>query len=287
MSEPAFPPAMSCDCHTHVIGPKARYPLVSPRAYTPMDAPTAALEAMLASVGVERVVLVQTSIFGTDNSCMLDAVAALGERARAVAVPPADADGASLDQMDRAGVRGVRVNLWTLGLDDPEEARRQLGVAVSQCARNGWHLQLFAAPATIVALEADLAALPVPVVFDHFGLISPASEGTPAEGVIVRLLGSGQAWIKLSGTYRLSPPEHSPQMAALAQRLHAANPERTVWGSDWPHAPAHPGGVAKDDRELPYRDVEDAALLGTIREWFDEPAQRAILSDNPARLYGF
>ncbi len=288
MLDAVFPPPSSCDCHAHVIGPKSRYGLASPRAYTPVDAPVEALQAMLERVGIERIVLVQTSIFGTDNSCMLDAMKALGERARGVAVPGEAAEGSALDAMHQAGVRGIRVNLASLGMDDPDEARRRLTVTARQCARNGWHLQLFTSSATIAALAGDLAALPVPVVLDHFGLLSPAEEDSPAERAILSLLEDGTSWIKISGTYRLDPPDLDARLAALARRLHRANPERIVWGSDWPHTPAHPGTAAADDTELPYRELDDGRLLGTVRQWFAEPRQwQEILVDNPARLYGF
>lgn len=287
MPEAVFPPPLSCDCHTHVIGPKSRYPLASPRAYTPVDAPVEALEAMLRRLRIDRVVLVQTSIFGTDNSCMLDGLARLGDRCRGVAVPAGTATGSELDTMHRAGVRGVRSNLATRGTNDPAEARRHLRMAADQCMRNGWHLQLFTSADLILRLADDLAALPVPVVIDHFGLLSPATPDTPAERAILRLLESGKGWVKISGTYRLDPPEPGPAMADLARRLYRANPENIVWGSDWPHTPAHSGAAAADV-EQPYRELDDTALLDTVRQWFAEPHQwRQILVDNPARLYDF
>lgn len=288
MSEVPFPPRFSCDCHAHVVGPKSRYPLTSPRAYTPMDAPLEALEAMLARLGLERIVLVQTSVFGTDNTCMLDAMERLGGRARAVAVVADDVPGSELDRLNRAGVRGLRVNLATLGMNDPAGARRRLEKAGQLCARNGWHVQLFTSASTIAALSGDLAALPVPVVIDHFGLLSPAEEGSAAERVIMGLLEGGKGWVKISGTYRLSPPDLGPAMAALARRLHTANPGSIIWGSDWPHTPPHPAGAMADHVEMPYRDLDTAALLNTIRQWFDEPRRwQEILVENPARLYSF
>lgn len=288
MPDASFPPPLACDCHTHVIGPKGDYPLAGERPYTPGDATLGELEAMLAGIGVSRVVIVQPSIYGADNRCTLDATVKLGDRARAVVVPAETADGASLDAMHRAGARGVRINLASIGLRDPAEARRRIAVAVGQCERNGWHLQLFTEPATIEALAADLKGLPVPVVVDHFGLLSPAERGTAGERVLCDLLSSGKAWVKLSGTDRLKPEGLEAETADLARRLFAANPQQAVWGSDWPHTPAHPGGSLPIEAELPNRAMDDGALVGLVARWFaDETEQRAVLVDNPARLYDF
>lgn len=288
MMQDAFPPAGTTDCHTHVAGMAARYPMVSPRAYTPMEASPADMRAMMDRVGSDRIVLVQMSVFGTDNACMLDAMEILGPCSRGVVQLAADAGGTLLDDLHAKGVRGIRVNLNTTGRNDPEIARAGLRAAAAQCARNGWHLQLFTTSAVIEALGADLAALPVPVVFDHFGLLSPVTRGAAAERTIIDLLARGQGWVKISGTYRLTPSDAAPEIAALARDLYAANPERIVWGSDWPHSPHHSGTAVADPAPAPYRDLDPAALLDLVRQWFDEPRDRqAILVDNPARLYDF
>ncbi len=291
-----FPPAGATDTHVHVIGPRARFALGSPRAYTPPDAPLPALVAMLGRLGLDRVVLVQPSVYGSDNACMLAALADLGVRARAVAVLDRATPG-ELDRLHGLGVRGLRVNLATLGVRDPDRARAAIGDAVRLCQRHGWHLQIFAAAETIVALERDLARLPVPVVLDHFGQIPTriptqiptASPDGEAETVVLRLLATGRAWVKLSAPYRLPQPGLGEVQGNLAQRLHGANPERTVWGSDWPHAPKHAGvGAARaEEVETPYQDIDTAAHLAVLRDWFDADACRRILGRNPAELYGF
>lgn len=288
MDKAAFPPAGTTDCHTHVAGPPARYPMVSPRAYTPMEASPAQMRAMMDHVGSDRIVLVQMSVFGTDNTCMLDAMKVLGACSRGVVQLPAGATGAQLDALHAQGVRGIRVNLNTTGRNDPDTAREGLRAAAALCARNGWHLQLFTTPEVIAVLGPDLAGLPVPVVFDHFGLLSPVARGGDAERVVMDLLAAGQGWVKVSGTYRLTPVEATAEIAALARDLYRANPDRIVWGSDWPHSPHHSGVAVADPSPAPYRDLDPAVLLGTIRHWFEEPRDRQkILVDNPARLYDF
>lgn len=284
----AFPPPGATDCHAHVVGPKARYPLVSPRAYTPVDAPVEALIAMLDRLGLARVVLIQTSVFGTDNSCLMDALDRLGDRGRGVVQLAPEVDGAAIDALHQRGARGIRVNLNTTGLNDPDWAREGLVTAAAMCARNGWHIQLFTTPAVIESLANTLMALPVPVVLDHFGLVSPVGETPLAEAVVLRLLESGKGWVKISGTYRLPSNERPDAMAALARRLAAANVEHLLWGSDWPHTPPHEAHAEPEPPEAPYRDLDTNALLETIRDWFhDDPVLRAILVGNPARLYGW
>lgn len=286
--EMRFPPPGTTDCHTHVAGPRERYAMVSPRAFTPMPAPPQAMRAMMDRVGIDRIVLVQFSVYGTDNTCMLDGLDALGDCARGVATPPAGMAGSDLDAMHARGVRGIRVNLNTTGLNDPDLARERLATAVGQCERNGWHIQLFTTPAVISALSADLTGLPVPVVFDHFALLPPVERGGEAEGIVRSLLAAGKGWVKVSGTYRLSAPQAREAIRTLARDLYHTNPDRIVWGSDWPHSPRHAGVAQPDPAELPYRDIDPADMLDTIRQWFDAPGEwRRILVDNPAALYGF
>lgn len=288
MTEPAFPPPGSTDCHTHVAGTRGRYPMVSPRAYTPAEASPQDMRAMMDRTGTERIVLVQMSVFGTDNSCMLDAMDWLGACARGVVQLDARAKGAVIDDMHRRGVRGIRVNLNTTGANDPILARERLRIAADQCARNGWHLQLFTSPAVIAALDAELSDLPVPVVFDHFGLLPVVARGGKAERVVRGLLGSGRGWVKISGTYRLDEPSAKGPIAALAHDLYSGNPQRIVWGSDWPHTSHHANSAQSDPAPAPYRDIDPVDMLATIAEWFHTDAdRRAILTDNPARLYDY
>jgi predicted TIM-barrel fold metal-dependent hydrolase len=288
MMEAHFPPAGACDCHVHVIGPKQRFPLAPNRAYTPKDAVCADLAALLARLRLDRVVLVQPSIYGADNACMLDALAELKEHARAVAVVAPDIPGSQLDDMHRLGVRGLRVNIATGGAASPAHMAAQLAEAARMCARNGWHVQAFLGSAAVEALVASIRQLPVPLVIDHFGLLAPGSEDSGAARALMSLLESGQAWVKLSAVYRISDDPLDPGAGPLARRLAHANPERIVWGSDWPHTPPHNSAHTTDNVEADYRDLDTAGLLDAVRAWFgDTTMQRRVLVDNPARLYGF
>lgn len=281
-----FPPPGCTDCHTHVAGPQRDYPMVSPRAYTPEPADPGQMRAMMQRVGIARIVLVQMSVYGTDNTCMLDGMAALGDCARGVAQLPADCAPAELDRLHAAGIRGIRVNLNTTGIADPDLVRRKLRDAARQCERNGWHLQIFASAELIVRAAGDLKALPVPVVFDHFGLLSPAGRDSQAEKIIRDLLAAGQGWVKLSGAYRLPGADDPQKTAQLARDLHATNPQCTLWGSDWPHTPPHPAAAEASPAPAPYRDIDPADMLRLIGIWFENEADRnRILVANPQRLY--
>ena len=262
--------------------------MVSPRSYTPAPVSPTDMRAMMDRVGIARIVIVQISVFGADNACVMDGLTALGNCARGVVQVDEATTTADLDQMHAAGVRGIRVNLDTVGVTDPAEASRRLNLAAGKCARNGWHVQLFASPAVIVALDAVLDSLPVPVVIDHFGLLPVSARGGDAEKVILKLLSSGKGWVKISGAYRLEKPYAHGEIAALARDLYAANPDHVVWGSDWPHPPAHESRPEVEPPPRPYRKIDPRDMLDSIPAWFEKPADwDRILVANPVRLYDF
>lgn len=281
-----FPPQGAADCHVHVIGPKARFPLAAKRTYTPMDAPTAELAAMLERLGLDRVVLVQPSFYGTDNACMLDCMAAL-PGSRGVAVLPAEVPGSELDDLHKRGVRGLRVNIATGGTASVDRMRVDIAAAAKLCARNGWHVQIFVPSTVLLPLSATLRALPVDTVIDHFGLIAPGETGE-APDTLVALLESGKVWVKISGAYRIAQDPADPRIDPLARRLVAANPEHVVWGSDWPHTPRHDLRKPGESDEMPFQDIDTKGLLALVPRWLkDDVLVRRVLVDNPARLYGF
>jgi predicted TIM-barrel fold metal-dependent hydrolase len=286
MPFPNVPPPGACDCHVHVIGPKPRFPLARERSYTPMDATAADLAAMLARLKLDRVVLVQPSFYRTDNACMLDAMAQL-KHARGVAVLPAKVSAAEIDRLHAQGIRGLRVNIATAGGAPVETMRRDITAAARLCARHGWHVQIFVDAEAIEPLVPILLALPVATVIDHFGLISPGPE-TPALRALMRLLQSGKIWVKISGAYRITEDWRDPRIGPLARALCAANPERIVWGSDWPHTPKHGLRQPNAEEELPFQDIDTRALLDLVPRWLgDEALVKKVLVSNPATLYDF
>ncbi len=280
-----FPPLKSCDCHVHVIGPKARFPLPANRRYTPSDATAAELAAMLKRLGMTRVVIIQPSFYGTDNACTLDGMAQVGN-ARGVAVLPAQVPAAELDALHTQGIRGLRINIATVGGAPLDEIKSKVTAAAKLAEAHGWHVQLFVAADVIEPIAPLLRALPVDSVIDHFGLIPPGTSGGPLRA-LQGLLESGKTWVKISGAYRIDSDPNNRQIDPLARALCKASPARIVWGSDWPHTPPHT--IQKPlDQESPFQKIDTLGLRDLLPRWLEDDALiERVLVSNPAKLYDF
>jgi len=280
-----FPPPNSCDCHVHVIGPKGRFPLPANRRYTPSDATAGELAAMLKRLGMTRVVIIQPSFYGTDNACTLDGIAQLGN-ARGIAVLPAQVPAAELDSLHRQGIRGIRINIATVGGAPLDEIKTKVSAAAKLCEAHGWHVQLFVAADIIEPIAPLLRTLPVDSVVDHFGLIPPGTAGGPLRA-LQGLLESGKTWVKISGAYRIDSNPQNPLIDPLARALCKANPERIVWGSDWPHTPPHT--IQKPlDQESPFQNIDTLGLRDLLPRWLDDDVLiERVLVKNPIKLYDF
>src|SRR5262249_45470447 len=231
--------------------------------------------------------VVQASVYGTDNSCTLDAIKQLGPRARGIAVIDEKTSLAELDRMNRSGIRGVRINLGTAGQDGPARARERLQKTLRQIGGRPWHLQMYVGLPVVAAIEKQLTAATVPIVFDHFGG-AKAVLGVQQPGMasLLRLLQTGKAYVKISGAYRASSAPDYQDAEPLARLFLAANPERVLWGSDWPHPDTATG---REPTEIsPLLSIDDGRMLNLLATWAPNVARRiAILVDNPAKLYGF
>ena len=294
-AQPATPvnfdiPAGACDCHTHIHPDPAKFPFFAGRVYTPELASPEEMTALHKAIKMERVVIVTPSIYGPDNSATLFGMAARGATARGVAVIDDKTSEADLDAMGKAGIRGIRLNLATGGVNDPTVGRPRFSAAVERIKARGWHVQLFTSLAMITAIKDLVLASPVPVVFDHFGGAQAAlGVGQPGFADLVELVKSGKAHVKISGAYRASKlgPDYA-DCTPLAQALIAANADRIVWGTDWPH----PDSVTPAGKQIsdvtPLFQIDDGRLLNQLPVWAPDAAMRKkILVDNPARLYGF
>jgi predicted TIM-barrel fold metal-dependent hydrolase len=283
-------PAGACDCHTHIHGDPEKFPFFAGRVYTPELASPEEMAALHRALHVDRVVIVTPSVYGTDNSATLFGMKARGATARGVAVIDDKTPDGDLEAMNQAGIRGIRLNLATGGVNDPAVSRPRFQAAVERVKTRNWHVQLFTSLSMISAIKDLVAASPVPVVFDHFGG-AQAERGPEQPGFadLTDLVRTGKAYVKISGAYRISKlvPDY-PDTAPLARALIAANPDRIVWGTDWPH----PNSVTPPGKNpadvTPLLQIDDGRLLNQLPVWAPDAALRKkILVDNPARLYGF
>ena len=145
-------PDAAADCHMHVLGPFERYPLAAERAYNVPEALLEGHERMKRRVGLERTVLVQASGHGFDNRALLAALAELGERGRGVAVLPPASHPEELHRLHKAGVRGLRLNLVTLGSRHGGDRAQAVRDYERLLEPLGWHLQVFADGAALARL---------------------------------------------------------------------------------------------------------------------------------------
>jgi predicted TIM-barrel fold metal-dependent hydrolase len=292
-SQPATPvsfevPAGACDSHTHIFGDPRRFPFAPSRIYTPEPASIGEMRALHRALHTDRVVIVNPSVYGANNACTLDALRQLGSSSRGIAVIDDKTSEAALDEMDRAGFRGIRINLETAGQTDATLGRQLFQAAVERIKGRHWHIQIYTRLSVIEGIGDQVMAAPVPVVFDHFG----GAQGSlgirqPGFETLLSLVQNGKAYVKISAPYRSSTqgPDY-PDVAPLAKALIAANLQRILWGSDWPH-PAQVAGRKATDITPLYR-IDDGRVFNQLAVWAPDAAQRkAILVQNPAKLYGF
>jgi predicted TIM-barrel fold metal-dependent hydrolase len=264
-----------------VFGPSDRFPYAEDRSYTPPDAPLEKYLGMLDAIGFARGVLVQGSAHGRDNSAMLDALKRQPERLRGVAVADKNVSPEVLREWNKVGVRGLRFNHF---FRDGQLHYRG-GVPLTDAKTHvpvmkefGWHLQLWIDVKDFPAAIPHLKSWGLPVVIDHMGR-TDARAGIWTEGFqsLLRAVGEGWCWSKLSGAHRLSQnaPDY-PDARPFHEALVKTNPERLVWGGDWPHP--------RVEGEMP----DAGHLLELFQAWTpDRATQQRILVSNPARLYGF
>ncbi len=294
-AQPATPidfdvPPDGCDCHTHIFGDPQQFPPFAGRVYTPPQALPEEMTAFHRALRIRRVVIVTPSVYGTDNAATLWGMRARGGDARGVAVIDDNTAEHALDAMAQAGICGIRLNLATDGKNDPALARQRLAAMLPRAAARDWHVQIFTSLPVISSIKDIVLAAPVPIVLDHFGGAKAAlGAAQPGFADLVELVRSGKAYVKISGAYRAStqPPDY-PDTAPLAKALIAANPQRVVWGTDWPHTNSTTPPGRKVTDVTPFVAIEDGRLMNQLPVWAPDAATRkAILVDNPARLYKF
>jgi predicted TIM-barrel fold metal-dependent hydrolase len=267
-------PPGACDCHAHIFGPQSRYAYDPKRRYTPPDALITDYVRMLTLLGVERGVLVQPSVYMTDNTALLDGLAESPIPMRGIAVVGADVSDAHLEQMNTLGVRGLRLNLRFdngVGADiAPALARR--------IAPLGWHLQFRIMSENYASVLRMLDDLAVDIVVDHIGQV-PIEDGVNGKDfqALLKLVRTGRVWVKLSAPMRMSKHELPySDVTPFVRELVATVPSQMLWATDWPHT------------TITNRMPNDGALADLLLDWIpDEATRRRVLVDNPAKRYGF
>jgi predicted TIM-barrel fold metal-dependent hydrolase len=275
------PPSGAWDTHAHIFGPADKFPYAPGRGYTPPDAPVETYIALLDHLGCARGVVVQGNAHGYDNRVLLDALTRFPQRLRGVAITDTRIAPETLRDWHRLGMRGLRFHLFPqkpnyvrgVGLDVFEVFRKTM-------AGLGWVMQIFCDYRMLAGTAATLReiAREMPVVVDHYGMM-PAACGVnePNFQALLQLVGDGAVHVKVSAPYRLSA--HYPDYAdvrPLHDALVRANPDRLLWGTDWPH----PSIAAQ---AMP----DDGHLLDLLLDWTpDEATRRKILVETPERLFG-
>ncbi|WP_420223499.1 amidohydrolase family protein [Pigmentiphaga litoralis] len=281
---PAAPfPRGSCDSHAHLFGALDTHPVLPGSHFVPHPSPLTDYAAMLRVLGCDRAVLVQPSVYGTDNRLIAGTLAdaqavpasASGLSLRAVAVVNETIADSELEAMHALGFRGVRINTAsaTPGLTLP-----QVRVLAERIRHLGWHVQCFVDLKRLSDVTDELARLPVPIVIDHFGKVdASAGVDAPPFQALLALLAHDHCWAKLMGPYFVSARGPGfDDVAPLAQAMARIAPDRLVWGTDWPHPSAH--------GQMP----NDGTLANLLTAWIPDAGLRhRVLVDNPARLYGF
>jgi len=274
-------PSGAVDCHAHVCGPANVFPYADERIYTPPDATLAQYNSLLGMLGVDRAVLVQPSVYGSDNRAMVAALKSNPPKFRGVAVIPTDSkkiSDAQLEQFHAVGVRGLRCNIVDVADKSAGLPIQELTALAHRITSFGWHLELLMHVNEYPDLHKTFANFPVALVFGHFGY-SHAKYGVADKGFmgLLNLMRDQKAWVKMTGPYRICDG-HLPyaDMRPFNDAVIAANPKQLIWGSDWPHV------MVK--KHMPH----DADLCELLGSWVtDEALRKAILVDNPCMLYDF
>jgi 2-pyrone-4,6-dicarboxylate lactonase len=266
-------PPGATDAHCHVFGPAAKFPYAPGRRYTPADAPKEMLRALHDHLGVGRAVIVQASCHGTDNAAMLDCIASDPKRYRGVAIVDDSFTDKDFERLNAGCVRGVRFNFVKHLGGAPDRA--VFARVIDRIKDRGWHLVLHLDAPDIVPLSDMMRKLPLPFVIDHMGRV-PAAAGVEQAPLraLIELSRLENCWIKVCGAERISMPPYSAAVP-IAHALVQAAPERVLWGTDFPHPNAT-------------HEADEADLVDLVPQYAkDALAQKRLLVDNPARLYGF
>ncbi len=275
ISRPTFAmPAGAWDAHIHVFGPAERYPHVAKPHYTLPDGTLAQYRALMPVIGVQHYVIVQPSFYGTDNSCLLDTLDAVGDIARGVVMIDSGIKEAELADYDRRGVRAVRLDLFKRAGLPLRDIQTYISETAALVKPLGWHLQFYAPGYIVRDLTDFLRTLKIDFVIDHMGYMLE-EDGLKSDdfAALLSLLDGEHAFLKLSAAYRIARKRGYAFVEPVAKAIVARAPDRALWGSDWPH--------------ISYADLDTGELLSLLERWAPAASDRhKILVENPNRLFG-
>lgn len=273
---PAFAlPRNACDSHCHIFGPHALYPYAEGRSYTPHDAPLAEFRKLQRILGIDRAVIVNATCHGRDNRVVTDAIAQSDGAWLGIANVDETFTDTELETLNAQGIRGCRFNFVRRLGNVPDVS--VFGRLVERIKPLGWHVDLYFEAADIPEFVPMLRALPVTYVIDHMGGVraGPTHDAGSFAALLELLRTDETCWIKVTGPERISatgPPYHD--VIPFAQKLIATAPDRTLWGTDWPHP---------NVRQMP----KDEHLVDILPHYADADTLHRMLVTNPARLFGF
>jgi len=275
ISRPTFlPPSGAWDTHVHIFGPPERYAHVEKPHYTLPDGTLAQYRSLMPRLGIQRFVIVQPSYYGTDNSCLLDTLVEVGDRARGVVMIEPDMTEAELAGFHRRGVRAVRLDLFKRAREPLAAIKSYITQMAARVGPLGWHLQFYAPGHVVRDLIHFFATLQIDFVIDHMGYMLE-EDGLRSEdfSALLDLLQGGHCYLKLSGAYRIAKLRGYEYVEPVARAIVERAPDKAVWGSDWPH--------------ISYSDRDTGELLSLLERWApSQSARRQILVENPNRLFG-
>jgi len=291
VSSPIAPiPNDACDCHVHILGPADRYAYDPLRSYTPMDALPEDALPVFNQLGIERLVVVQPSVYGVDNTRLLQAMYELPIESRGIAVVDPLFDHKKLQQFHDIGVRGIRFHGIHWSAEELKQQVSNVERIIENIVEMNWHMEFFIGSQTYPALDEIAEKYQIQIVLDHFGgMFSLQETITDRIAAYEYFQSIGNIWVTLSGQYRIhASKSYNEWSNKLLDSLIKMMPDRLIWASDWPHTPQHQNSNSKKSVPKPFQNIDGGFLLSNFIESAADPLiVRRILVDNPRSLYQF
>jgi predicted TIM-barrel fold metal-dependent hydrolase len=276
-------PIDSWDSHMHVTDPS--YPLAAGAAYIPSLHNLTDVRNFETTIGIRDTVFVQPSIYGNDNSCLLDALRVVGPShgRGVVAINPDTVNTTQLEEWHKLGVRGVRLNLKSVNATYTEESLTTMLHKYADAIRDlKWVLELFIGMEAMPILEKIVPKLGVKVSIAHFGAptLPDSKDATyplnpyqiPGFTSLVNLARAGATWVKFSAAYRFDNDTQFRGVESIAREMLKVAGDRCIFASDWPHTR--------------FEGLDVKPFVETVLDWTDEAnLTKEVFSLNAKELW--